>query len=187
MAANTSPLIIMSPYTINAPVTSALENLQHLLSTDLLPENEGYTVNKVLIYRLQMLVKQYSPQTIIALAIEARAQPALRTVALLLMRELTRCTHNTEHSQLIAPALVSIMRHPEDLTDFVDIYWLETKQPLTKQVKKAFALALQKFDDAQLAQCSNKQQRKLRDILRLVHPKPKTAAQANTWRLLTSA
>ena len=57
MAANTSPLIIMSPYTINAPVTSALDNLQHLLSIDLLPENEVYTVNRVLIYRLQTLVK----------------------------------------------------------------------------------------------------------------------------------
>ena len=148
MAAISPPSPIMTIYTVDTPVLPSLESLQQLLLADLLPQNNDFTVHKV-----QTLIKQHSPQTIIALAIEAREQPALRTVALLLIRELIRCTHNTEQSQLIAPALVSIMRHSEDLTDFVDIYWLETKQLLTKQIKKALTLALQKFDEAQLAQC----------------------------------
>jgi hypothetical protein len=187
MAALTPKVSIMTTYTLNtANPNMLLETLHHNVLAGLLPENDCYKISKLLTYRVQALIKQLPPKTIISLTISARQQPALRYVAFLLIRELVRITQGTEHSKLIAPTLVGVLQSPADLIDFLNIYWQETKQPLTKQVKKGLALALQKFDTSALAECSYKQHLKLRDILRLLHPQPKDAAQATAWQLLVA-
>lgn len=187
MAAITPHMSIMNTYTRNSLVTtSLLETLNSRVLTNLQLDNACYPISKLLIYKVQAFVKQLTVPEVIELALFAYKHIALRTVAFVLMRELIRSTRNTEYSTLIAPALVAIMQRPEDLIDFLDLYWLDAKQPLTKQLKKALTLALQTFDAAVLTQCSYQQQRKLRDVLRLVHPKPQNAAQAAAWRFLAS-
>jgi len=58
------------------------------------------------------------------------------------------------------------------------------KQPLSKQVKRGLANAFTKFSAYQLAKWNRPTTVKLRDVLFLVHAKPKDAEQAALWKSL---
>jgi hypothetical protein len=61
------------------------------------------------------------------------------------------------------------------------LYWGEKRQPLSRQVKLSLAKAFQKFDAYQLAKYDRPGMVKLRDVLFMVHAKPKDEEQAATW------
>ena len=131
--------------------------------------------------RVAELVPQVDARKVAALAVEAREQMKLRHAPLLLVREMAR--HKT-HRGLVADTLPRVMRKPDDLLDFVAIYWKAGRVPLSSQVKKGLAAAFQRFDECELAKCDRRRRIKLRDVLFLSHAKPRDEAQAAVWKRL---
>ena len=131
--------------------------------------------------RVAELVPQIQAQKVAALAVEAREEMKLRLAPLLLVREMAR--HKT-HRGLVADTLARVMRKPDDLLDFLAIYWKGGRAPLSSQVKKGFAAAFQRFDERELAKCDRRQRIKLRDVLFLSHAKPRDETQAAVWKRL---
>ena len=113
----------------------------------------------------------------------------LRHAPLLIVREMAR--HET-HRKLVADTLARVVQRPDELTEFLAIYWADAlgpmqqrkKQPVSAQVKKGLAKALNKFDAYQLAKYDRDGAVRLRDVLFLVHAKPKDAAQEKVWKEL---
>ncbi|HEX2681472.1 MAG TPA: TROVE domain-containing protein, partial [Candidatus Dormibacteraeota bacterium] len=79
--------------------------------------------------------------------------------------------------------LERVIQRPDELAEFLALYWGAGKQPISAAAKRGLAAAFTKFDAYQLAKYDRRGMAiKLRDVMFLVHPKPKDAAQAATWK-----
>jgi hypothetical protein len=108
----------------------------------------------------------------------------LRHVPLLLVREM--CRHKT-HRGLVASTLPSVIQRADELTEFVALYWKDGRQSLCAQAKRGLAAAFQKFDAYQLAKYNRDGAVKLRDVLFLVHGKPRDNEQGAVWKRLVES
>jgi hypothetical protein len=126
-------------------------------------------------------VRQNKPEDVARLAIEAREQMYLRHAPLYLLRELAR---RKGAGRLVADALERVIQRADELGEFVALYWKQKREPLSAGAKRGLARAFQKFDAYQLAKYNRDGAVKLRDVLFLVHAKPKDAAQAALWKQL---
>jgi hypothetical protein len=131
--------------------------------------------------RIAALVPEVAAHQVAALAVEAREQMKMRHASLLLVREMAR--HRT-HRELVAETLERVIQRADDLVAFLALYWKDGRVPLSKQVKKGLAAAFPKFDEDQLAQCDRGGRIQLRDVLFLVHAKPRDDQQAMMWKKL---
>ena len=131
--------------------------------------------------RIAALVPKVPAEKVAAFAIEAREQMKLCHAPLFLVREMAR--YKT-HRALVPDTLARVAQQPEDLVEFVAIYWKHGRMPLSSQAKKGLAQAFPKFDEQQLAKCKPKRGIKLRDVLFLSHAKPRDDAQAAVWKRL---
>ena len=147
----------------------------------LLWEKQFYEDGVEIAQRITELVPKVAAETVAALAVEARAQMKLRHAPLLLVREMAR--HQT-HRRLVADTLASVIQRADELTEFVAIYWMDGRVPLSGQVKKGLAAAFPKFDEYALAKYDRGGPVRLRDVLFLSHAKPRDAAQAGVWKKL---
>lgn len=131
--------------------------------------------------RIANLVPQVEPEQVWGIAIEAREKMKLRHVPLLIAREMAR---HKNHKALVGATLARIIQRPDELTEFLAIYWKEKKQPLSGQVKKGLAMAFRKFNAYQLAKYNRDGAIKLRDVLFLSHAKPMDFHQDDVWKSL---
>lgn len=144
-------------------------------------ENTFYEDGQSIAERIQSLIAQVNPAKVSALAIEAREKMKLRHVPLWIVREMSRLP---KHKAFVADTLSSVIQRADELAEFVSLYWLEKRQPLSAQVKKGLAQAFQKFNAYQLAKYDREGAVKLRDVLFLCHAKPKDKEQEAIWKQL---
>jgi 60 kDa SS-A/Ro ribonucleoprotein len=91
-----------------------------------------------------------------------------------------------------AAALARVIQRPDEMTELLAIYWADAlgpmqqrkRQPISAQVKKGLARALTKFDAYQLAKYDRDGAVRIRDVLFLVHAKPKDSDQEKVWKQL---
>ena len=139
--------------------------------------------------RIKMLVPLVKPEACAQMAIEAREEMKLRHAPLLVVREMAR---HEKHRVLVADTLARVVQRPDELTEFLAIYWADAlgpmqqrkRQPVSAQVKKGLARALTKFDAYQLAKYDRDGAVRIRDVLFLVHAKPKDTDQEKVWKEL---
>jgi 60 kDa SS-A/Ro ribonucleoprotein len=136
--------------------------------------------NAELARQIAELVPKVAASHVAALAVEARGQK-LRHLPLLLVREMAR--HKT-HRALVADTLACVIQRPDELAEFVAIYWKDGRIPLSAQAKKGLAAAFPKFDEEALARYDRRGTIRLRDVLFLCHAKPRNPAQAGVWKKL---
>lgn len=127
------------------------------------------------------LVPKVEAEKVAALAIEARERMKVHHAPLLLVREMAR--HKT-HRALVADTLARVIQRPDDLIEFVAIYWKDGRVPLSAQAKRGLAAAFPKFDERALKECKRGGPVKLRDVLFLCHAKPRDDGQAGVWKKL---
>lgn len=154
--------------------------LRHLVMDQRLRDNPRREKSAALARQIAALVPKVSPLNGAALALEARAQQ-LCHLSLLLVREMAR--HKT-HRVLVADTLASVIQLPDELVQFVAIYWKDGRVPLSAQAKKGLAAAFPKFDEEALAHCRRRGAIQLLDVLFLCHAKPRNAVQAGVWKKL---
>lgn len=165
------------------------QELKRALMNCLLWEDQFYENGVSIADRLKALVPLVAPEKVAQLAIEAREQMKLRHAPLLIVREMAR---HEKHRVLVADTLARIVQRPDELTEFLAIYWADAlgpmqqrkRQPVSAQVKKGLARALTKFDAYQLAKYDRDGAVRIRDVLFLVHAKPKDASQEKVWKEL---
>jgi 60 kDa SS-A/Ro ribonucleoprotein len=163
--------------------------LKRTLMNCLLWEDQFYEDGVAIADRIKALVPRVEPKRTAALAVEAREQMKLRHAPLLVVREMAR--HET-HRGLVADTLDRVIQRPDEMTELLAIYWADAlgpmqqrkRQPVSAQVKKGLARALTKFDAYQLAKYDRDGAVRIRDVLFLVHAKPKDASQAKIWKQL---
>ncbi len=134
-------------------------------------------------------------QDLAKLAIEARTEHNLRHVSLLLCVALVK-NRFAAPANLVGRTICAVIQRADELTEFVSLYWAHNPvdgkdasgrpnvAPLAKQVKKGLGLAFQKFDGYQLAKYDREKAVRLRDVLFLVHAKPKDEDQGKLWKAL---
>jgi 60 kDa SS-A/Ro ribonucleoprotein len=144
----------------------------------LLWEDSFYESGVSVAQRITDLCATCDPDAIAALAVEARTAMKLRHVPLLLARELARRGVN------VAGLLPQIIQRPDELTEFLALYWKDGKTPIAASVKRGLAVAFQRFSAYALAKYNRPDAIKLRDVLFLTHAKPKDDEQAATWKRL---
>lgn len=147
---------------------SAQAQLVRSVLANMLWEDEFYENGISNAKRIEALVGQVEPTFVGALAERARSEFKLRHVPLMLLRELAR------RGQLNSNQLTSTIQRPDEISEFLSIYWKDGKQPISNQVKKGLAGAFDKFSEYQLAKWDkNSSAISLRDVLFLVHANPK--------------
>lgn len=164
-----------------AEIVDAEQMLRRSLMSCLLWEKEFYEDGKKISDRIAELVPHVEPLKAAAMAIEARERMKLRHAPLWVVRNMAR---HYPHRQLVADTLARVVQRADELTEFVSLYWLDGRQPLSAQVKKGLARAFQKFDAYQLAKYNRDDAVKLRDVLFLCHAKPKDDEQGEIWKKL---
>lgn len=160
---------------------NAEAQLRRTLMATMLWEDNFYEDGQSVAERISTLVPSIGPATLFQMATDAREKMKLRHVPLLLAREMAR---HPNTKPLVAQTLERIIQRPDELAEFLAIYWKDKKQPLSAQVKKGLARAFKKFDAFQLAKYNRDGAIKLRDVLFLSHAKPKDKEQERTFKML---
>jgi hypothetical protein len=157
---------------------TAEQELRRTVMACLLWEDTFYESGVAIVDRIRSLVATVDPGVVAATALEARNAMKMRHVPLLLVRELAR------HRVNVAALLEQVIQRPDELSEFLSLYWQDKRQPLSASVKRGLAAAFRKFNAYQLAKYNRDTAIKLRDVLFLSHAKPKDEAQAATWKSL---
>ncbi len=164
-----------------APARSlnAEQKLRRSVLSCMLWEDEFYEDGQSIADRIFALACDVAPETVAALAIEAREQMKLRHAPLMLL-----CALIKSGGSLVAPTIECVIQRADELTELVALYWRNGKRPLSKQMKLGLARAFVKFDAYALAKYDREGKVRLRDVLFLSHAKPKDEAQAALWKQL---
>lgn len=143
-------------------------------------EDEFYETGVEIGARIRKSCDALPFDTVAAVAVEARERMKLRHAPLWLAVALAGRKAGAPMGELLA----RIIQRPDELAEFLALYWKDGKRPLGKQVKRGLALAFGKFDEYQLAKYNRDAAVKLRDVLFLCHAKPRDAEQAALWKRL---
>lgn len=150
------------------------EQLRRSVMACMLWEGEFYEDGISIADRIMSTIPNVDATACMEIAIEARTSMKLRHVPLLIARQMCRLP---EHKKLVAHTLEQIIQRPDELTEFLAIYWATNngKKSLPAQVKKGLSAAFTKFNEYSLAKYNRDGDVKLRDALFLSHAKPKDA------------
>lgn len=148
------------------------QTLTRLTLASMLWENQFYLNGEDHASLLEKNVGKADPKFVANLAKAARNEFKLRHAPLKLMRELAR------NGQLKADDLAEVIQRPDELSQFLAIYWKDGKSPVSNQVKRGLAKAFTKFNEYEFAKWDkNSAAVKLRDVMFLAHPKPENEVQ----------
>lgn len=179
-----------------AKIVDAEAQLRRSVMSCLLWEKEFYESGVTIADRIATLVPQVEPFAVARMAMQARSDMNLRHVPLLLVREMAK---HPMHKAHVARTLAAVIQRPDELAEFVSLYWQGGKRPLSAQVKKGLAAAFGQFNEYSFAKYKGDGNAiKLRDVMFLVHPKPvdaalykkiadNTLATPDTWEVALSS
>ena len=161
-----------------ASVISPKQELERSVLACLLWEGTFYEDGVAIADRIGSLVDKVPADFAGDLATHARLEMRLRHAPLLLNVALARA------GKLRAETLADCIQRADELAEFLALYWADGKCPLSGAVKKGLAAAFGKFDAYQLAKYNRDREVRLRDVMFMVHPKPRDEEQAQVWKKL---
>lgn len=166
-----------------ATPTHAYNTLRRSVLSCLLWENNFYESGEEIGQRILSLCKDVTPAQLATLAVEARQQQHLRHVGLQLLVGWLR--HHPRETAAFAETCAQVIQRPDELGELLALYWREGKKPLAAQLKRGLRRAVQQFSAFQIARYRGEKNKiTLRDVIRLVHPKPLNEEQSATWKAL---
>ncbi len=156
-----------------------VSQLERSVMSCLLWENTFYESGVSIVERITDLVSKVPAHETARIAVQAKEDMRLRHVPLLLARELARTKEGKAQLKNVLPKLIT---RPDDITEFLALYWKDGKKPLAKQVKLLLGDAFRRFDEYQLQKYNGGQKSvKLRDAMKILRPKPIGDDQATLW------
>lgn len=123
------------------------------------------------------------PEYILKLALYARNQMYLRSAPIYL---LVQAANQVPAKQYVNKYTPYIVNRADELTESIALYIATNggKSKLPNSLKKGLAKAIHKFNRYQFAKYNRKGAVKLRDVLRLVHPKPRNDKESETFKMI---
>jgi 60 kDa SS-A/Ro ribonucleoprotein len=164
-----------------AKIINAEQELRRSVMACMLWEKTFYENGEDIAARIVKFVPLVDAAVVAEIAIDARSKANLRHVPLLIAREMAR---HAGHKSLVSTVLEQIIQRPDEINEFLSIYWKDGRCPISAQVKKGLAKAFQKFNEYQLAKWNKDSSIKLRDVLFMCHAKPKDKEQEALWKRL---
>jgi hypothetical protein len=149
-----------------------IQQLRRTALTTLLWENSYYESGIAIADRMKDLIAKVTPEEVAALAMEARDQMKLRHTPLYLVRCMAALP---THRHLVRATLREVIQRPDELAEFLAIYWKDGKCPIAKQVQRGLADAFNKFDEFTIAKYNRDSAIKLKDVAFLAHVNPTKA------------
>lgn len=162
--------------------TPELELTKAVLSC-MLFEDQYYRSGSEMADRMLELCDQVSPQFVADLALKARNDIYLRSVPLFLMVKALKM--QSDGNKVGLGELISeVIQRPDEMGEIISLYWkYNTTKMLPNQLKVGIRKALKKFKAYQLAKHDyNSAAVSVKDVLRLVHPKPDNKQQSELWK-----
>ena len=141
--------------------------------------------------RIKRLISQVSPEFVAKLAVYARTQMHLRTIPMVLTVELAKIHSGDD---LISRMVKKVVDRADELSELLATYQsLNSRKgvkklgKLSNQLKKGLAECFYKFDEYQFSKYNKSgNEVKLRDVLFLTHPKPRTLEEAELFRKIAN-
>lgn len=158
-----------------------LEALKRSALSCMLWEDTFYEDGVSITQRISNLVPEVAPADVAKLTIDARSKYKLRHLPLFLSREMVK---HKSHKGYVKDVLANVIQRPDELAEFLSIYWKDGKVPIANQVKKGLASAFGKFNEYSLAKYNRDNDIKLRDVMFLCHPTPENEEQDRLWKKL---
>lgn len=158
-----------------------MQALRRSVMSCLLWEREFYENGEDVGTRIRELALAAKPEDIAALAIEARTKFNLRHAPLWLLCALAKTGSGTP---LLSETIPKVIKRVDELSEFVSLYWKANgnDKPITAQMKKGLAAAFENFSEYHFAKYDRDGAVKLRDVLFLAHPKPKTPERVDLYK-----
>lgn len=153
-----------------AAVQSNIALLRRAVLANLLWEDVAYMDGEKVADAIKRLIPLCKPEEVAALTEEARIVQKLRHTPLFLAAQM--CKHEGTRPY-VPEVLPRIITRADMLTDFLAIYWGKKKTPIAKCAKKGLAAAFHNFNEYKLAKYDRDSAIKLRDVMFLVHPRPR--------------
>lgn len=163
-----------------------MQALRRSVMSCLLWEREFYEDGEEIAARIVRLAEQVPVTDLAALAVEVRQAGNLRHVPLLLLSVLAE---RGSGSPLVGETIFRTIQRADEMAELLAVHAARNKvapsalkRTVSKQMKVGLAAALTRFDEYQLAKYDRAGAVRLRDVIRLVHPKPENAEQAALWK-----
>lgn len=168
---------------VKGPALNPVQELQRSIAACFLWEDGFYEDGTAVAQRVHDLVQKIPDTDLLSrLAIACRTQWNLRHAPLWLA---VAMAESPKHRIALSGLLPEIIRRPDELPEFLSLYWKNGKRPLAAQIKKGLARAFGRFNEYSLAKYNRADAPiKLRDVLFLCHAKPVDDAQAALWKRL---
>lgn len=145
--------------------------LRRSLMACLLWEKEFYEDGEEIGARIRGLAQEVDPEVVFQLAIEAREEQHLRHAPLWVLASLAEKGRTIPRG--FAEALTRVISRPDEIMEFLALYWKAGKRPIAWPVRKGLAGAFGKFTEYSFAKYDQKDRAiRLRDVMFLVHPEP---------------
>ena len=158
---------------------SDYESLKRSVMACLLWEDNFYEDGESVADRIARYMGNVTPEQAISVLEEAKFDNKLRHVPLYLMVLMAK------RGILKADEVSKVITRVDDMTQLLALYQNDSanKHMIPHSIQKGVARAFPKFDEYQLAKykASNKAM-KLRDVIRLAHPKPANTEQSQLWK-----
>ena len=168
---NTSPTMKTTNRSGHAAyLMSDKEHLVTAVLTTMFGEPKYYGSTDYEIVRLAIDAAHHDPEFLCKLACYARKVANMRSVSHLLTAIIAKEAH-----EFTRTAIRNVVMRPDDITEIMSCYLNLYGKPFPNAMKREVASVIQRFDEYQLAKYNGgKRSLKLRDVLRITHPTPKT-------------
>lgn len=163
---------------------SPIQELKRATAACLLWEDNYYESGKANADRIKILTDNVSDIELSELAIYTRQNLNLRHVSLLLLSQLAK---RKSANSIIKNTVEQVIVRPDELTEFLNLYWSDSKLYIYNQLKLGLGNKFLSFNDYELAKYNKKSSKiKLRDLLFLLRLKPKDKDQEEVFKLLAN-
>lgn len=157
-----------------------IDELRRSVMATMLWEDSFYEDGVSITNRIEELCPKVGDIQLANLTLECHKKGLMRHMPLFLAIQLVK-NRKEGSSNLISGIIEAICTRPDQMTELLAIYWKDGKKPVAAQLKKGLAKAFVKFDAYQLGKWNKDDKIKLKDIIKLCHPKPKDKEQADLW------
>lgn len=149
--------------------TKGMKALRRAVSSCLLFENEFYENGQSIAKRIQTLAADLPVNEVADLAVEVRTQMNLRHVSLWLTLSVLERRLGAAFDT--ADLVEKVCQRADEPAELLAMYWKDGRKPIPSALKRGLGRAMLKFDAYQLDKWDRKTGVKLRDVVRLTHPK----------------
>ena len=162
---------------------SPIQQLKRTVSAFLLWENLAYIDGESAANQIAELIKECPAAEVASLAIECRTKHKLRHTPLFMIVEMCK---DPRFNPYLSATVEAVCTRPDMMTDLLALYWKDGKKPLRNKLKEGLARAFTNFSEYQLAKYDRDNAVKLRDVMFMCHPKPKTPEQEELFTKVAS-